>query len=235
MKRVIITGANKGIALALAEEHLKRNDEVWACVRHNSEELLKLSLEYAKSLYICQCDISDTKSVGRAFDDICQAVDEIDILYNVAGMWYEEENGCLKNIDIDKCLYIYNVNALGILRMLQRADKILPLGSVIINITSEAGSIGSCRRSGEYGYCMSKAAANMATRIFYNESREKGRYIFSVHPGWVKTSMGGKRVWNSPYSIAPETSAKGIMEISLNPQKFVNGSFMDYNQNTIEW
>jgi NAD(P)-dependent dehydrogenase (short-subunit alcohol dehydrogenase family) len=69
---------------------------------------------------------------------------------------------------------MYDINALGPVRVLAAAAPLLHKGSVVLNVTSEAGSVGDCKRESEYGYCMSKAAENMASKIFSNEYRARG-------------------------------------------------------------
>ena len=62
---------------------------------------------------------------------------------------------------------------------------------LIINILSEAGSVADCRRENQFAYCMSKAALNMQSKILQNYLKPRGFKILAIHPGWIRTNMGG--------------------------------------------
>ena len=142
----------------------------------------------------------------------------------------------MSETDIDKCLPVFNVNALGILRVLKETAPFLKAGSVVVNVTSEAGSIAACPRSAEYGYCMSKAAANMASRLFDNQYREKGIRTLCVHPGWVKTDMGGKEAMASENAIWPEESAEAIVKLALEADQIPEHvMYLDYQGKELPW
>ena len=61
---------------------------------------------------------------------------------------------------------------------------------LIVNFSSEAGSIGTCGRQSEYSYCMSKAALNMASQILQNAVKAEGIKVLALHPGWFSSDMG---------------------------------------------
>ena len=85
-----------------------------------------------------------------------------------------------------------------------------------MNISSEAGSIGGSRRRQEYCYCMSKAAMNMGAKILSNELWKRSARVISIHPGWVRTAMGGPDSFASKYSVSPDESAANIVNIAVN-------------------
>jgi NAD(P)-dependent dehydrogenase (short-subunit alcohol dehydrogenase family) len=81
---------------------------------------------------------------------------------------------------------------------------------LIVNISSEAGSIGNSWRKSEYAYCMSKAALNMASSILHNDLRREGIKVLAVHPGWFSSDMGG-----SAAPITPVTAAEQVVKLLL--------------------
>lgn len=103
----------------------------------------------------------------------------------------------------------------------------------MINISSEAGSIGHCWRKKEYGYSMSKAALNMQTNILQNHLEEYGIKFFALHPGYLKTYMLGKK--NISADIEPETSAESIYKLFIaNPANYPD-IYYDYEGNKFPW
>ena len=81
-------------------------------------------------------------------------------------------------------------------------------GSLVVNISSEAGSIGASRRRQEYCYCMSKAAMNMGAKILSNELWKRSARVISIHPGWLRTAMGGPDAFANKYSVSPDECGK---------------------------
>lgn len=217
MKQVLITGASRGIGLALTQLHLEHGDYVFAFLRKSTAEIDILQRNF-ENLQLCFCDIQSEEEISHAVREHLSNTEYLDIVYNIAGLNLDGDGIPLDMLNFNDCLSMYNVNALGPLRILSCTLPLLNTNTVIVNVTSESGSIGACERTSSYGYCMSKAAANMATKIFSNAYPEIR--IFCVHPGWVQTDMGGPRAKVSPYSITPRQSAEFLYDISAHPEQF---------------
>jgi NAD(P)-dependent dehydrogenase (short-subunit alcohol dehydrogenase family) len=129
-------------------------------------------------------------------------------------------------------LPVYQVNAVGPLIVVKYALPLLRKGQrkLIINFSSEAGSIGACWRKSEYAYCMSKAALNMASRILQNALKEEGFKVLALHPGWFSSDMGGV---DAP--ITPAEAAEEIVKLVLNPLSLVGPIFVASNGEALEW
>lgn len=236
MRQVIITGAARGLGLEIAKKHLELGDMVWACIRRRNSSIGFLQEKYGERLQLLFCDLGDSRQVKNAWKIFAQANIKVDLVYNVAGTAFVEERTVLSETDIDKCLPVFNINALGILRVLKETVPYLQKGSVVINVTSEAGSIAACPRSREYGYCMSKAAANMASRLFDNQYRKEGIRTLCVHPGWVKTDMGGKEAMESENAIWPRESAEAIVKLALKADQIPEHvMYLDYRGKELPW
>lgn len=236
MRQVIITGAARGLGREIVKKHLELGDTVWACARRENDFLHSMKEKYDKNLRLLLCDLGDSEQVTNAWRALAEEAVRVDLIYNVAGTAYVEERTVLSETDIDKCLPVFNVNALGILRVLKETVPFLQKGSVVVNVTSEAGSITACPRSAEYGYCMSKAAANMASRLFDNQYGKAGIRTLCVHPGWVKTDMGGKEAMESENAIWPGESAEAIVRLALKVDRIPEDvMYLDYQGNELPW
>jgi NAD(P)-dependent dehydrogenase (short-subunit alcohol dehydrogenase family) len=232
---VIVTGAGAGLGLALTKQHLERGDRVYALEARLSDELLGLA-DGQDKLQLFKCDISSTASVGAALAEVLAKEEKIDFLYNNAGIFRADSHCGLAETDIDADMAMMDVNAAGLLRVCKAALPKLAEGSIIVNITSEAGSIGDCYREGEYLYAMSKAAANMASMTLRNELRERGVRVICFHPGWLRSQMGGERAAASPYSISPEESAANIVAYATKPETIPAGVyFMEHTGKPLPW
>ena len=107
------------------------------------------------------------------------------------------------------------VNAFGPLRVTQRFLPLLERGAgkTIVDVSSEAGSIESAWRTCELEYSMSKAALNMQTRLLANALGPRGYRVVAVHPGWMRTDMGGTEA-----DIASEEASRGIFRLATDPR-----------------
>jgi NAD(P)-dependent dehydrogenase (short-subunit alcohol dehydrogenase family) len=213
-RTVLVTGAGRGLGCSVALRHVELQDDVHAFDRVISDELEQLHRNN-RNLHATYCDISSTESVNLALGDLLSAGKKIDILYNVAGVYRFEDKVGLAETDLDLCASMYDINAVGPLRVCRTALPLLQAGTLIVNISSEAGSIGACRRTGEYAYCMSKAAMNMGAKIMSNELARRSVRVLMIHPGWMRTVMGGPAALKSSTSVSPDESARNIVAIAL--------------------
>lgn len=234
-RNIVITGAGRGLAFSIAEKHAGMGDDIYALAHQRTEELDRLAAS-AKNVKVLICDVSSTPSVENAAKAILSEGRRIDILYNVAGVHNPEHNVGLADFDLDACMQMYSINAVGPMRVCKALLPLIQKGSLVVNISSEAGSIAACRRKQDYSYCMSKAALNMGTKLLSNELWDRSARIIAIHPGWVRTRMGGPESFKSKYSVSPEESADGIIRIAVNigsiPQ---DQMFMQYNGEILPW
>ncbi len=233
MKTALVTGASQGLGLSLCTELLKRNYTVIALDCRISNELKALESD---SLQIIKCDISNDYDVQNA-KEACK-VNSLDIIFNNAGIWLEKGRKPLLHPDFefDTMLRQFNVNAAGMLRIAREFLPLLMAGDskVMINISSEAGSIGSAERTSEYGYCMSKAAQNMATKLLSNAYSKEGIKLYAIHPGWMQTPMGydGAERDMSPDQPADDSAAKLV---DLAESKSMCYIYYDIDGNELKW
>lgn len=213
LETVLITGASRGLGLALANSYAAEGFYVIACARNTfSINLQKLKEEYKDNLYIVPLDVASTDSVEKASVQVGQAVAGIDIIINNAAIHAEDSSLELEKANIDNCLEVYNVNTLGALRVAKAFLPLLEQGhsKILVNISSEAGSIANCYREKEFDYCMSKAAMNMQSKLLQNHLKTRDIKVLAIHPGWMRTDMGGPDADLAPIEAA--NSVRSIVE-----------------------
>lgn len=182
-------------------------------------------------------DVSQDRSVNAAAKWIGERTDRIDLLINNAARLGDIEKTIFDELPYQEMLDVYNVNAIGSLRVTQALlDRVLQSdGKTILNISSEAGSIGNCYRTNWFAYSMSKAALNMQTALLHNQLNPLGVQLLSVHPGWVQTHMQGKLDEAATYT--PAQSAARILELADRPEHYVSDqpSYVDLLGNRLPW
>ncbi|MDR0292805.1 MAG: SDR family NAD(P)-dependent oxidoreductase [Oscillospiraceae bacterium] len=234
-RAVAVTGAGRGLGLSVVRRHVERGDRIYAYEVNITDDLRGCTREYEK-LHICRCDISSTPGVEAAVADMLAKEEQIHFLYNIAGVFRFEDRCGLADTDIDAGMVMMQVNAVGLLRMCKAVIPKLGAGSVVVNVTSESGSIGDCYREVEYMYGMSKAAANMASMLLQNEVKKRGTRVICVHPGWLRTVMGGEGAAASPYSVSPDESAANIVKIAEEIDKLPeNVYFIEHTGKPLPW
>lgn len=130
---------------------------------------------------------------------------------------------------------MYKVNSLGPLKVTHSVVDLLLAGEekLLINISSEAGSIADCWREKEYGYAMSKSAVNMQSKIIQNHLQEKDLKVFALHPGYLKTYMLGDK--NQEADIEAEESAAEIYRLFVENSGQFKEIYYDYQGNQLPW
>lgn len=232
---ILVTGSGKGLGFYVTKKHLEMGDFVYSLEYQISDSLRQLQTLYPK-LTVKQCDLGKTQDVDNAMKDLLASGHSLDIIYNIAGIFFASDRVPLEETDLDRCLLLYNVNALGPLRVMKFSIPLLKNKTVIMNVTSEAGSVGACARSQEYGYSMSKSAFNIASKTFSNQVSNKGVRVFCYHPGWMKTDMGGEGARLCPTALTPEDAADAIMDITLHPEAIPTDiMYLDYKKQPLKW
>ena len=141
------------------------------------------------------------------------------------------------DLDFDEIMRVINVNAIGALRITNALSSLVlnSTEKTIVNISSEAGSIADCERTGWFGYCMSKAANNMQSALVHNNIRKLGGKVFAIHPGHVATYMRGHL--DTTAKITPDVSAEGILYVVLDTPHPINSRplYLDYTGKELPW
>lgn len=191
---VMITGTGRSYALGynLVLRYLEAGDTVIATIRKPSADIDALKEKYGDRLIVATMDLLDSASVNAAAEEVAGKVDHIDTLINNAvGVSPDCDKGFFE-ADLDYIARTVDIIAVGTMRVIKAFYPLLikaPGTALIMNISSEAGSIERCYRTNMIDYGMGKAALNMATMNLYNTFKdEKKVNIFAVHPGWIRTN-----------------------------------------------
>lgn len=222
---VLITGANRGIGLALAKRFQQAGYAVIGTARKpaDANELNQLGVQ------VEQLDIADQASVDTLRDKLTDRA--IHILINNAGTG-GHSTGKLADLDVDRLRSTFDVNSLGALRVTQALLPNLRAGQqrTVASLSSSMGSISRNRRACCYGYRGSKSALNSFNKNLALEFAGEG-FIFTVfHPGWVRTDMTSQAA-----TYSPDQSAAKLFKVMTNLADKHNGQFLDLFGEEIPW
>ncbi len=223
MATILITGANRGIGLALTKAYLENGDRVIGTVRDlaRADELKMAGAE------VRELDVTSDRSVHKLKELLRGA--PIDILVNNAGTTGSESFGAL---DYDAFDQVMKTNVFGPLRVTETLVDNLLAGDQkkVASISSAMGSISTVNTPWAIPYRTSKAALNMAMRSVAIDLSLKGITTLVLHPGVVETDMGGK---GAP--VKPHESAAGLRQVIEQAENIGELQFMDYQGRTLPW
>jgi NAD(P)-dependent dehydrogenase (short-subunit alcohol dehydrogenase family) len=233
MKRILITGANRGVGLELARQCVARGDRVFAGCRSRKKAsaLQQIDSEYPGQLTILPLDITDEASIADSATRVTAEVPAIDILFNNAAANFGDEAG-LSAVKAETLLKAVHINAVGAVLVAQGFIDLLQKGidPKLVNISSEAGSITGMTHFRGYHYYGSKAAMNMYTRALAWDPETEGITIIAIHPGWVRTDMGGPSA-----HLSTEQSAAGLLRVTDGLNSSDNGKFYTWEGSELPW
>jgi NAD(P)-dependent dehydrogenase (short-subunit alcohol dehydrogenase family) len=223
MTTVFITGANRGIGFELARKYADAGWRVVAGVRDVSRA--KSVLDFAE---VVELDVADNTSVAALKARF--ADDTIDVLINNAGTIGPVVQSS-SDMDFNGFLDTLNINTLGPLRVTQALLPALQRSKAakIVAITSKMGSL-SYAPSDHIAYRASKAAVNKVMQCVATDLQPKGIAVAVVHPGWVRTDMGGAGA-----DIDVGTSAAGIISVIEKLSIATSGRFWNFDGSAIAW
>ncbi len=233
IKTVFITGADKGLGFSLVQRFLRAGAHVFAGLHQANSDLSYLAKSFPKTLTPISLDVTQLESVSQAANTVAKLVPALDVLINNAGVMLENRTPLLE-LDLARLplFETLDVNTFGPLRMVQQFLPLLEKSDhkLILNISSEAGSITDCWRESEFAYSMSKAALNMQSRILQNYLKPRGFKLLAVHPGWMRTDMGG-----ADADINADEAAEGIFNLAGKKWGPDDDIYMDYRAQPISW
>lgn len=231
---ILVTGANRGIGLALVRELLAGGHKVVAVSRNpeSGRDLSGLEMRYGAQFYSVKMDVTSDESVTHAADLLEKEIPAIDVLVNNAAIFPEEGNESIRDIDLQHFRDAFETNVVGVVRVTRAFLPLLEKASHprVVNISSGAGSVSSKDDCGYYAYATSKAALNMVTRAMAAELRGKNICIVALNPGWVKTDMGGPNA-----ELTPEESAAAIAKTVTGLTMKSTGRFIERNGSEVSY
>lgn len=221
----VVTGANRGLGAEWVHQLLEDGWEVYASYR---TEVGRLSTFDNPNLTIHQLDVQSNSSVEIFAEN---APSQIDLLINNAGV----ADGRWRNLtEIDDvwALEVIDINALGPVRIVKALYEKMNHESLtkIGMVSSLMASIDDCHMGRSYAYRASKTALNMFTVAMKKEAVEDNIAFVILHPGWVKTDMGGDR---APVEIPDSVS--GMREVLTSRTLENSGQFVQFDGQLLPW
>jgi NAD(P)-dependent dehydrogenase (short-subunit alcohol dehydrogenase family) len=220
MKTVLITGANRGIGLALSKTYLAQGWNVIGVCRAASPELTESGARVMAGIDVTNAD---------ALAKLAATLDgkPIDLLINNAGVFHNESLG---DIDYNSIQQQFLINAEAPLRVTETLLGNLAAGAKIAFITSRMGSIADNTSGGYYGYRMSKAALNAAAMSLARDLKPRGIAVAILHPGYVQTAMV-----NFGGDISADESAQRLSQRIASLTLENSGGFWHSNGDPLPW
>ncbi|MGF1775838.1 SDR family oxidoreductase [Vibrio nomapromontoriensis] len=233
MKTVLITGANRGIGLALAKQFLAQGYQVHATYRSvsTSQELITLEQDH-QSLQLYRLDVTQYDDVAT----FAKGLPTIDIVINNAGYYGPKKDQSnhvgLGHTDPEEWRRVLEVNTIAPLKLVEMLYPKLQASSVkkIICLSSKVGSMTENTSGGGYIYRSSKAALNSVVKSLSNDLASQGFTVLALHPGWVQTAMGGPNAL-----ISTQTSAQGLFSVIQSAQTEDSGRFLNFDGKALPW
>jgi 2-glutathionyl-2-methylbut-3-en-1-ol dehydrogenase len=226
MPTVLVVGADRGIADAIARRLHQRGDTVIAACLDGNDELAALGVTV-----IGQVDVTSQPSVDELAAKLAAAGRKFDVIYHVAGVLGLDELG---SIDYDDVRRQFEINTLGPLRTIEALRDLLPDGSKVGIVTSRVGSLGDNGSGGMYAYRISKAGANMVALNLHHDLSKRGVSVLALHPGMVATALTRDYPGNFDY-LTPDQAATGLIKDidQLTPAN--SGRFQHSNGEFLPW
>ncbi len=225
MRTAVVTGASRGIGSEFVVRLLEDGWRVYAGYRSNKHRLELIDNE---NLICHSLDVTDNESIKKFGESIAS---KVDLLINNAGVpdgrWRN-----IREIDDSWVLEVLNINSVGPVRMVKQLyDKMVHNSHTIVAmISSLMGSIDDCHSGRSYAYRASKAALNMFSVAMKNEAYDDNISFLILHPGWVKTRMGGER---APVELTD--SVDGMLKLINNHRLEDSGRFVQYDGVDLPW
>jgi NAD(P)-dependent dehydrogenase (short-subunit alcohol dehydrogenase family) len=212
---VVITGANRGIGLGFVHHYLEQGGEVWAGYRRDQGGLA--GLDDAR-LHAVPIDVTGDLDAAMA-----QLPERIDLLINNAGI-YGPRTQSLETVTPETMRQVFDVDCIGPLRVVQALKERMAAGGVIANVSSKMGSSTDNTSGGCYAYRAAKAALVIMSRSMAIDLAPAGVRVIALHPGWVRTDMGG------PGGLVEvPVSVQGMASVLARIDDYGPGSFVAYD------
>jgi NAD(P)-dependent dehydrogenase (short-subunit alcohol dehydrogenase family) len=226
MATIVITGASRGLGLEFVRQYAADGEKIVAACRHPESATALKAIK--GDIRLVTLDIADAGSIHAVADMIGN--EPVDILINNAGVYGKAQT--LGKMDYAAWEDVFRINAIGPMHL---TDALLPRIAaskrrLVVGITSLMGSIADNTSGGYYAYRSSKAALNAVFKSLSIDLKPHGVSAVVLHPGWVKTDMGGA---SAP--LEPTESVSGMRAVIAKLGIKDSGRFLDYRGQELPW
>jgi NAD(P)-dependent dehydrogenase (short-subunit alcohol dehydrogenase family) len=226
MATIVITGASRGLGLEFVRQYAADGDRVIAACRHPDKATALKAIK--GDVRVVALDIADAGSIHALAETL--GIEPIDIVINNAGVYGKAQS--LSKTDYAAWEDVFRINTIGPLHL---TDALLPRlaagkRKLVVAITSLMGSIADNSSGGYYAYRSSKAGLNAVFKSLSVDLKPSGVTAVVLHPGWVKTDMGGA---NAP--LEPKDSVSGMRAVISKLDIKDSGRFLDFRGKELPW
>ncbi len=230
MPTILVTGANRGLGLEFVRQYADEGWTVHACCRnpHDAAELNAIASADG-GVTIHKLDVADFAAIGRLAKSLNG--EPIDVLLNNAGVGGGDRQEFMNDV-FEAWSRTFRINTMAPLRMTEAfVDNVASSERKVVVIVSTIMASMTGDVSGKlHLYRTSKAAVNMVMRLLSVDLEGRGITTFSLHPGWVRTDMGGAQA-----PLSPEESIAGIRKVIAGAGPETNGRFMTWDGKELPW
>jgi len=231
MPNVLITGCSRGLGLEWARQLAQADWRVFATCRHPHEAvaLAELAAE-RENLSVHRLDVTDAADIRAMRWELEDT--PLDLLLNNAALYLDKDAAMLGSLRYEEWLRTFEVNTLGAVRLCEAFAPNLRRGErpLAVAISSHMGSIGDIVSGDSLYYRSSKAALNAAMRGLAASLGEQGIGVLIVHPGWVRTRMGG-----AMGRLSEAQSVQGMRALIEGFDRTRHGRFFRYDGTELPW
>ena len=237
---IFITGCSRGLGLELVKQLVARNDTCNIVATCRSPDTCRALTELASSntnVHVMPLDVTKFDTFPSMLDDLRQVTQEqgLNILINNAGV--APKSTRIGPVTDQQMVETFTCNVVAplmitkcLLPELKKGSNISSNPSLIVNMSSILGSIAENDKGALYPYRASKSALNSVTRSLSVDLAGDRIEAVALHPGWVRTDMGGQAA-----PLSSEDSVRGVLDQIDNHKSDNNGGFIDYTGKTLPW
>lgn len=228
---ILITGANRGIGLELVRQYAEADWRIFACCRspEKAKDLEMLADMRKGQISIHPLDVGQAEDIGRLAKELSQ--EKIDILFNNAGVSGPQPQG-FGSINSEAWLQAMRINALAPFHMAVAFVHHVSASKrrIFAIMGTQLGSIMDNTSGGIYVYRSTKAAAHMVGKSLSVDLAPHGIITLMLHPGWVRTDMGGPDA-----TMSVEESVRGLRQVLDRANVSDNGKLISYKGRVLPW
>ena len=228
---ILITGANRGIGLEMVKYSTEQGWRIFACCRnpHNADDLFNIAKLSNGQISVHIADMQELSTLQALSYELRN--DAIDMLVNNAGIYGSDKNK-FGSVDVDSWLQAFQVNSIAPLKMVEAFSEQLRMGKrkIVACMSSKMGSMTDNGYGNSYIYRSSKAALNAVVKSLSIDLKEQGIISVALHPGWVKTEMGGPNAEISTRKCVEQLFSH-LLQLNIKD----SGRFIDIDGSDIPW
>jgi len=233
----LVTGANRGLGLEWVRQLAGRVENLFATCRHPDEAdaLTRLATRHPSTIDVLALDVANSDAIRAAAERVRTETRSLDLLVNNAGISGGGQRDRFAGVDQDTMMDVFRVNAAGPHLMTKAFADLLRTSAAdgearVVNLTSQLGSIANAQSDTWHSYRASKAALNMCTRLQAAALQDDGVIAVAMHPGWVRTDMGGSNA-----RLSTEESVASMLDVVGDLTLDDTGRFLNYDGRELSW